>query len=177
MIQLESREQRDRRALTNISCHCQQALLAWHPREPQGRMTAEGFCPSEIRGQGTRSWCSGQGEGATPSWTPSPGLHGAVLRTQCCLAWWSRCAPEALHAPPQTRLPRTLSRVHPCDLSETSPHSPHSGVFLLNYCRIYYLSAPDWMREKNLFLGARRYTRSYLIFTVFLWGKYNSFIL
>lgn len=31
--------------------------------------------------------------------------------------------------------------------------------------------------EKKLFPGARHYTRSYLIFTAFLWGKYNCFIL
>ena len=76
----------------------------------------------------------GAGGKEQPRRGPTPlGLHGVVLQTQCCLAWWSRCAPEALHAPPQMRLSRTHSRVHPRDLSETSPHSPHSGVFLLTY--------------------------------------------
>lgn len=61
--------------------------------------------------------------------------------------------------------------------SETFPCVSHGSIFFLNYCSIYWLSAPDWVEGKKLFLDARYYTRSHLIFTTFLWSKYSCFIL
>ena len=107
MIQLESWEQRDWLALINISCHCQQALLAWHRREPQGRMTAEGFCPSEIQGQGTRAWCQGLGGRSNPVVDPLP---------RGCMEWCS--GPSAALPGGPAVLQRRCMPLHRCAFPE-----------------------------------------------------------
>lgn len=125
----------------------------------------------------------GRGEGETPLWTCSPRAvcHSAPDRVLPCLVVLlrSRGAPCPSADSPYQNTFQSASTA-PCtphDLFETSLYLSHSGIFLLNYYSIYCLSAPDWMRDKNLFLGARHYMRLYLIFTVFLWGKYNCFVL
>lgn len=55
------------------------------------------------------------------------------------------------------------------DVFETFPYLSDGDIFPLNYCSIYFLSAPDWLGENKLFLGTRFCTRLHLIFTTFVW--------
>ena len=111
-----------------------------------------------------------------------PGSYRRMRQSECCLVvslpLQRPSMPLSGDSPYQHTFQRVVTaKCTPRDCFETSPYLSHSDIFLLNHCSIYCLSAPDWMREKKLFFGARHFTRLYLIFTTFLWGKYSCFTL